>query len=144
MSETVTPAMIDDYVVDAAWAICSTYHTLLKCSPGQAIFGRDMIFDIPYIVDWSEIGRRRQDLVDKNNKRENKSKVPFDYQPGNQVMVRKDGILHKAEDKYVGPYIITHVHTNGTVRIHCGSVLERLNIRRITPYYSSNSNTPSE
>ena len=43
MSETVTPAMIDDYVVDAAWAIRSTYHTVLKCTLGQAIFGLSLI-----------------------------------------------------------------------------------------------------
>jgi hypothetical protein len=33
----------------AAWAICSTYHTVLKASPGMGIFGCNMLFDIPYI-----------------------------------------------------------------------------------------------
>ena len=65
MSETVTPAMIDGYVVDAAWAVHSIYHIVLKCTPGQAIFRRDMLFDIPFIADWSEIGQRRQDFIDK-------------------------------------------------------------------------------
>ena len=36
-----------------AWAICSTYHMVLKASPGAAIFGRDMLFDIPFIADWN-------------------------------------------------------------------------------------------
>ena len=36
---------------DLAWAICSTYHTVLKAAPGAAIFGQDMLFDIPYIAD---------------------------------------------------------------------------------------------
>jgi len=49
--DTVNGTMIDDFLVDAAWAIRSTYHTVLKCSPGQAIFGRDMLFDIPDIAD---------------------------------------------------------------------------------------------
>ena len=77
--DTVNGTMIDDFLVDAAWAIRSTYHTVLKCSPGQAIFGRDMLFDIPYIADWTEIGRRRQTLVDKANVRENSSRLNFDY-----------------------------------------------------------------
>ena len=59
MSPTITDAMITDFIVDAAWAIRSTYHTVLKSTPGAAIFGRDMLFDIPYIADWNEIGRRR-------------------------------------------------------------------------------------
>eukprot|EP00804_Cyclotella_cryptica_P007730 CCRYP_001348-RA/>CCRYP_001348-RA protein AED:0.32 eAED:0.32 QI:202/-1/0/1/-1/0/1/257/56 len=38
----------------------STYHTVLKTSPGAAIFGRDMLFDVFYIDDWSKIGEYRQ------------------------------------------------------------------------------------
>jgi len=33
------------FIDNAVWAICSTYHTVLKASPGAAIFGRDMLFD---------------------------------------------------------------------------------------------------
>jgi len=98
--DTVNGTMIDNFLVDAAWAIHSTYHTVLKCSPGQDIFGRDMLFDIPYIADWTEIGRCRQTLVDKSNVRENSSRLNFDYQPVHRVLVRKDGILRKAETKY--------------------------------------------
>ncbi len=47
---------IDVFLSDAAWAIRSTYHTVLKDSPGAAIFGRDMLFDIPLIADWKKIG----------------------------------------------------------------------------------------
>jgi hypothetical protein len=39
MAETVKPSDIDVFLSDAAWAICSTYHTVLKASPGAAIFG---------------------------------------------------------------------------------------------------------
>ena len=46
MAETVKPSVIDVFLSDAAWAVRSTYHTVLKVSPGAAIFGRDMLFDI--------------------------------------------------------------------------------------------------
>ncbi len=43
------------------WAICSTYHTVLKkASPGAAIFGWDVLFDIPFLADWNKIGDYRQ------------------------------------------------------------------------------------
>jgi hypothetical protein len=135
MSDTVTPSMIDDFLVAAAWAIRSTYHTVLGSSPGAAVFGRDMLFDIPYLADWRAIGQRRQASVDHNNARENARRIDYDYVVGQQVLVRKDGTLRKAETRYLGPYAITQVHTNGTVRIQRGTMSERLNIRRITPYY---------
>ena len=134
MQDTITEDDVDDFVVNTAWALRSTYHTVLKTTPGAAIFGRDMMFDIPYLADWTEIGKRRQVLVERNSARENKRRIDFDYAVGQKVLLIKDGILRKAEDKHEGPYVITQVHTNGTVRIQRGSVSERLHIRRLTPY----------
>jgi hypothetical protein len=39
MADSVDPADINKFIYNAAWAICSTYHTVLKASPGAAIFG---------------------------------------------------------------------------------------------------------
>jgi len=39
MADSVKPSDIDVLISDAAWAIRSTYHTVLKASPGAAIFG---------------------------------------------------------------------------------------------------------
>ena len=38
MTDSVEPADIDTFIDNAAWAICSTYHTVLKASPCAAIF----------------------------------------------------------------------------------------------------------
>ncbi len=42
MAETVKASDIDVFLSDAAWAVHSTYQTVLKASPGAAIFGRNM------------------------------------------------------------------------------------------------------
>ena len=89
MSDTVTEDMIDDFLTNAAWALRSTYHTVLKSSPGAAIFGRDMLFDIPYLADWTEIGRRRQALVDRDNARENSRRKEHDYKVETSVLSKK-------------------------------------------------------
>jgi hypothetical protein len=39
MAESVKASVIDVFLSDAAWAVCSTYHTVLKASPGAVIFG---------------------------------------------------------------------------------------------------------
>ena len=71
MTDSVAPRDIDTILTNMSWAICSTYHTVLKvkASPGAAIFGRDMLFNIPYIADWKKIGDYRQHQTDLNNER---------------------------------------------------------------------------
>ena len=51
MADSVIPSDINVFLSDTAWAIRSTYHTVHKASPGAAIFGPDMLFDIPFIAD---------------------------------------------------------------------------------------------
>ena len=102
----------------------------------RAIFGRDMLFDIPFIADWNKIGDYRQWQTDRNTRCENKTCVDWDYKVGGKVLVHKDGILCKTESRYDGdPWTITSVHMNGTIRVQCGTKSERLNIRRVTPYF---------
>jgi hypothetical protein len=57
MADSVFPDGVDVFLDNTAWAICSTYHTVLKASPGAAIFGRDMLFGIPFLADWHKIGK---------------------------------------------------------------------------------------
>ncbi len=52
-----------------------------------------------------------------------------------KVLLTQEGIIREAESPYSKePWTITTVHTNGTIRIQRGTQLERLNIRRVTPF----------
>ncbi len=116
----------------APWAIRSTHHTLVKASPGAAIFGRGMLFDIFFIADWKKIGEHRQRLTDLNTAHENKGRIDYDYKVGQKILVRNEGILCKVESRWqIVPWIITAVHMNGTITIQHGNKEERLNIRRV-------------
>ncbi len=135
MADSVYPADIDTLIDNAVWAIRSTYHTVLKASPVAALFGRDMLFDIPFIADWNQIGDYRKSQTNCSNTRENNKRVDYDYKVGDKKQIRKDGILCKAESIWKKePWTITTVHTNGTIRIQCGTKSERINIRRVTPF----------
>ena len=94
MANTVVTSDIDAFLTDAAWAIRSTYHTVLKASPGAAIFGCDMLFDIPFLADWNTIGEHRQCQTDHYTEHENCSHRDWDYKVGDTVLLRKDGIIH--------------------------------------------------
>ncbi len=97
MAKSAKASDINIFLSDAAWAVCSTYLTVLKASPGAAIFGRDMLFDITFIADWQKIGEHRQQLTDLNNARENEDRIDYDYKIGQKVLVQKEGILRKSE-----------------------------------------------
>ncbi len=135
MAETITPDDIDVFLDNATWVIHSTYHTVLKASPGAAIFGCDMLFDIPFIADWNKIGDYRQCQTNLNTACKNSKQVDYDYKVGDKVLLTQEGILCIAESPYCKkPWTITTVHMNGTIRIQCGTHSERLNIRRVTPF----------
>jgi hypothetical protein len=119
MANTVVPSDIADFLTDTTWAICSTYHTVLKASPGAAIFGRDMLFDIPFLADRNKIGDHRQCQTDRNTACKNKSCIDWVYKIGDKVLLCKEGIFNKSEIKYhCDPWTISTVHTNGTIRVH--------------------------
>jgi hypothetical protein len=91
---------------------------VLKASPGAAIFGRDMLFDILFIADWKIIGEHRQRLTDLNTARENEGRIDYDYKVGQKILVPNKGILRKAQSIWQkDPWTITTVHTNGTITI---------------------------
>ena len=60
MADTINESDTAEFLTNAARGIHSTYHTVLKTLPGAAIFGRDMLFDIPFLADWSKLGEYRQ------------------------------------------------------------------------------------
>ena len=99
------------------FAIQSTYHTTLKSTPGQLVFGRDMIFPIEHIADWQMIKHRKQQLINKNNDRENAKRIDYDYKVGDKVLIYTPD-PNKMEQPQEGPYSIIQVHTNGTVTLH--------------------------
>ncbi len=135
MADSVTPDDVDVFLDNVAWAICSTYHTVLKASPGAAIFRQDMLFDIPFVADWHKIGEQRLSLTNRGNQHKNAKRIDYDYKVGDKVLLINEGILRKAESTYgKEPWTITTVHTNGTIRIQGETKMERHSIRRVQPF----------
>jgi hypothetical protein len=75
------------FLASAAFAIRSTYHTTLGASPGQLVFGRDMLLPIKFKAKWAEIKARCQDEIRHNNERENKGRKDHNYKVGDQILL---------------------------------------------------------
>jgi hypothetical protein len=61
------------FLQSTAWAIRSTYRTTLQATPCQLVFGRDMIHNIAFKANCDWIQKRKQDIINKSNQKENKT-----------------------------------------------------------------------
>ena len=97
----------------------------------QLVFGIDIMI-IPAAISYQEsIMRRKQNLMEKNNPKENRK--PHRYIVHEKVLVRdkiyKININKKYEDPNKCPYPITKVWTNKIITIRRDAVHEQINIR---------------
>ena len=62
-----------------AWEIKNFYRCTIMANPGQAVFGRDMLFNLASVVDWRIVTAAKQRQLDIDNVRENARQVTHDY-----------------------------------------------------------------
>jgi transposase InsO family protein len=62
------------------FAMRTTVHTTTRATPSQLVFNCDAIHNINFKADWNCIKNQKQQLINKNNKRENASCIPYTYQ----------------------------------------------------------------
>ena len=115
----------------AIWATRAMIHTTLQATtPMQLVFGRDMVLNIKFQANWKYFKEREEKLILQNNERENKEQIEYEYAPG---QMRYEGKY--AGNMFDGPYVISHVNSNGTVQLNRGLFLEMVNIRNIKPFH---------
>jgi hypothetical protein len=132
------------FLASAAFSIRSTYHTTLGASPGQLVFGRDMLLPIKFKANWAEIKARRQDEIRRYNERENKGRKNYDYEVGDRILLTDARKRSKLSPPREGQNLVEQVFTNGTILIQRGALSERVNIRRVTPYFEREDHSGSE
>jgi hypothetical protein len=66
--------------------------------------------------------KRKQDIINDSNQKENKDKsqITYEYKVGDQVLLETYGILRKLSIPCTGPYPVTNVYKNVTIRIQKG------------------------
>ena len=122
-------------LASVAYAVRCSHHSTLNATPGQLVFGRDMLLDLKFEPNYEQMWAKKQKRIKYDNIRENSKRAAHDYKVDDYVYIIKDGQYRKLEGDKQGPFRITEVFTNGTVRLQKGVVNERLNIRRLTPHF---------
>ena len=120
-------------ILDAvAFVICSTTNRQRGYSPGQLIFGRDIIIQIKHRVDWELIRQRKQIQINRDKALDNKHRFDYDYKVGDKIMLTNH-TTYKYETPYKVPFVTTQCFTKGTVTLKYGATEIRNHIRRIMP-----------
>ena len=69
------------------------------------------------------------------NKQENASRKPHTYNVGDKVLIKNDWSAKYRKVAFLGPYPITNVNDNGTVRVALNDmVTDVYNIRNVRPF----------
>ena len=124
----------DGILASTMFALRATVHTTTKFTPTQLVFGRDAILNTRHEADWHIIKKRKQDLINRGNDRENRSRLEHTYKVGDKVLLKNEWKTKFNQDAYKGPLVITAVRNNGTVRARYGRVTDTYNLRNIVPY----------
>ena len=135
-SEVTEGEALEGIISAIMFGVRATYHTTLRATPSQLVFGRDAIWNMKFRADWHQIKERKQKLINQNNAKENAKRIKHEYKVGDLIL---QDVKYKTKSKYgrnpyEGPYEIKRVNNNGTVAIQKGPVLEIINIRQIKPY----------
>jgi hypothetical protein len=120
------------------FAVRATVHTTLGATPSQLVFGRDAILNTQFVADWQYIKQKKQNIINKNNEKENAKRKEYQYHVGDKVKVKNSMHNKFGEDPYTGPYTVTKVYNNGTLRLRKrtakGALYQTYNIRNVEPY----------
>jgi len=69
-----------------AYAVRCSFHSTLKATPGQLVFGRDMLLDLKFQPNYEQTWALKQQRINYDNIRENSKRVTHDYKVGDYVM----------------------------------------------------------
>jgi hypothetical protein len=119
----------------ASFALRATIHTTLQATPMQVVFGRDAMLQSKFNIDWTAIKERKRKIAAANNRRENAKCIPHTYSINDQILILTDNKSKYGRPETLGPYTITKINKNGTVRYRKGAVEDSINIRNVKPYY---------
>ena len=88
------------------YATRATFHTTLKATPMQLVFGRDAILNTRFEANWKLIKENKQKEIKRNNINENKKRIPYEYKKGHKVLVENDLNRKFGRNPYDGPYTV--------------------------------------
>jgi hypothetical protein len=114
-------------LANCAREIRSTAHSILDATSAQIVFGRDMLFDLFFMTNYSEI-KNKNKISDLNVDNENTKRIKYDYRADDLILLDRGTFQSKLVPKRDGPYQVIRVYSNGTLKICKGIYVQRVSI----------------
>ena len=70
---------VDVLLSSCAWALRSTANVATSNTPGQMVYGYDMIMQVAIKMNWNETLMKKQLQIKKNNELENKKRSNYKF-----------------------------------------------------------------
>ena len=77
---------------------------------------------------------KKAKIINQNNEKENKKRLKYEYTINDRILIKNYTKTKYGQAAYVGPYTVTRVNNNGTLRYKKGVVTDVVNIRNAVPY----------
>ena len=129
------PAPYTGLLTAVALATRATVHTTMNATLCQLVFGQDAFLRMEFQADWNTIRARKQARINENNVRENQKRIPHTYNVGDRILIKNNPKQKFGTNAYAGPYLVTEVRNNGTIRYRKGNIFDTNNIRNVSPYH---------
>ena len=78
-----------------AFSVRSTYHLTKQKNPGQLFLGQDIILPINNMANWRHIHQRKQRQIEKDVIRENSTRIDYNFNIGDKVVVIKNRLINE-------------------------------------------------
>jgi len=95
--------LIKDLTSAAAYAMRAAVHRVTKCIPSQLVFAKDMILRTTVEASVELARQRREAAISRNNARENRSRIAYNYKKGHSVLILSRHLDPKLQ-LHRGPY----------------------------------------
>ena len=126
---------VKEILTAATYGVRAAVHSVTQYTPGQLVYGRDMLFRTAIEADMELVKARRQRAIDQNNERENTRRIKHNYKVGDKVLL----LTHRLDPKmklHQGPYEVTGYNKeSGTLHISRRNYRDSINIRLVRPYF---------
>ena len=84
-----------DILAAIKWAINRSFHSIKEATPGQLVFGRDMIFHDTFKANWQAIHLRKAKNTLQNTASENRTRSNHIYKVGDYAYINKGKLPRK-------------------------------------------------
>ena len=96
----------EQLIIDADLTVLSIHYRILGTSPGDTIFGKHMLFNLPCLTDWNAVEHKCQQLANDANAKENEECVNHNYAINDERLIINKGVGHKARASMLNIFLL--------------------------------------